>query len=46
MKIQRSQSFHVSLGKPSIIDKRKNVVVECALLRIKQIYTQLLKSNF
>ena len=27
------------------IDMRKNAVVECAILRIKQIYTQLFKSD-
>ena len=26
-----------------VCDKRKNTVVECAILRIKQIYTQLFK---
>ena len=27
-------------------DTRKNAVVECPLLRIKQIYTQIFKSEF
>ena len=29
-----------------LIDRRKNTVVECANLHIKQIYTQLFKSDF
>ena len=28
------------------IDKRENAVVECTILRIKQIYTQLFESDF
>ena len=28
-----------------MVDMRKNAVVECAILRIKQIYTQLFKSD-
>ena len=29
-----------------LFDRHKNAVVECVILRIKQIYTQLFKSDF
>ena len=30
----------------NLLDKRKNTVVECVILRIKKIYTQLFETDF
>ena len=35
-----------TVGPPIRLDMRKNMVVECAILCIKQIYTQLFKIDF